>query len=300
MALVRLDRIYRGDCLRGMRKHLPDESVDVVVTSPPYNIGVQYRSYDDNRSLDSYSKWLCRVMLECARVLKADGSIFLNLGERPSDQLRVLSLITPLLSFLRVQNTIHWVKSIAAPEYNLNVGHYKPVNSKRFLHNAHEYVFHLTKTGSVELDILGNGCEYADKSNIGRYADQDLRPRGNTWFIPYGTVQSAKAHPASFPVRLPEWCIRLHGLERTKLVLDPFMGIGSTAVAAKQLGVNYVGFEIDPEYVRHARTWVGTIKSPEKKQAAPNSGPVSGPRQLINLVRRFFRTPAAMHPEDRL
>lgn len=246
-----INRIYQEDCLTGMRERLPDKCIDVVVTSPPYNIGVRYNSYDDNRDFDEYCDWIRDVMLECSRVLKDDGSIFLNLGERPSDELRTFRIVARL-DFLRVQNTIHWLKSIAAPEHGINSGHYKPVNSERYLHNAHEYIFHLTKNGSTKIDRYGNGVAYADKSNIGRYSDRDLRPRGNTWFIPYDTVQTAKAHPAAFPVQLPEWCILLHCRERTRIVLDPFMGSGSTAVAAKKLGLDYIGFELDAEYVRVA------------------------------------------------
>ncbi|MCL6581251.1 MAG: site-specific DNA-methyltransferase [Firmicutes bacterium] len=246
------NRVFLEDCLEGMRRRLPDGCVDVIVTSPPYNIGVRYHKYVDKLAFDEYRDWLTEVMRECARVLSPEGSIFLNLGQRPSDGLRVFEVVRPLLEFLKLQNTIHWIKSVAAPEFGLNVGHYRPVQSRRYLHNAHEYIFHLTKTGAVPLDILGNGCVYADKSNIGRYAKEDRRSRGNTWYIPYGTVTSAKPHPASFPDLLPEWCIRLHGLHKTGLVLDPFMGVGSTAVAAKRLGVAYVGFEVDPAYLEEA------------------------------------------------
>lgn len=97
------------------------------------------------------------------------------------------------------------------------------------------------------------GVPYQDKSNIGRWkqATQDKRCRGNTWFIPYDTIQSRdkeRPHPATFPVKLPEMCIRLHGLDKVKLVLDPFLGIGTTALACLRLGVSCLGFEIDPQY----------------------------------------------------
>jgi site-specific DNA-methyltransferase (adenine-specific) len=109
----------------------------------------------------------------------------------------------------------------------------------------------------VALDRLAIGVPYQDKSNIGRWsaAKADLRCRGNTWLIPYETIQNRAAerpHPASFPVRLPEMCIRLHGVNRVRTVLDPFLGIGSTAIAAVKLGKSVAGYEIDPQFFETA------------------------------------------------
>jgi len=83
-----------------------------------------------------------------------------------------------------------------------------------------------------------------------------MRCRGNTWFIPYRTIRSRDAqrpHPATFPPELPEMCMRLHGVERIRLAMDPFLGIGHSALAALRLGVPFVGFEIDPGYLEVAR-----------------------------------------------
>ena len=84
---------------------------------------------------------------------------------------------------------------------------------------------------------------YQDKSNIARWSHtrgKDLRCRGNTWFVPYETIQSRekeRPHPATFPVQLAEWCIKLHGASRVRSMLDPFLGIGNSAVAAQRCGV---------------------------------------------------------------
>jgi len=253
-----MDNVFCEDCVDGMGRHLPDAVVDVIVTSPPYNIGVRYNTHKDDMPFDQYLDWMGRVAGECLRVLRDGGSLFLNVGDRPSDELRSLRIVERFIQAgFRLQNTIYWVKSIAAPEEGVNMGHYKPVNSPRFLNNCQEYIFHLTKSGAVPLDKLAIGVPYQDKSNIGRWkaAQQDLRDRGNTWYIPYDTVQSAKAHPAAFPDRLPEMCILLHGLrkEPTLVVLDPFLGTGTTAAAAQRLGCRYVGFEKDPHYIEIAR-----------------------------------------------
>jgi site-specific DNA-methyltransferase (adenine-specific) len=193
-----------------------------------------------------------------------------------------------------LQNTIHWIKSIAIdtngktgarhphvnalsapPGRNSNpraerrvtaedglktFGHFKPINSPRFLNDCHEYVFHFTKAGRVELNRLALGVPYQDKSNITRWSHtrgKDVRCRGNTWFVPYETIQSRekeRPHPATFPVQLAEWCIKLHGASRVRTMLDPFLGIGNSAVAAKRCGVRtFIGFEIDAAYLTEAK-----------------------------------------------
>jgi len=252
-----LNKILCLDCFEGMKTILPEKSIDIIITSPPYNIGINYNKYKDNKPYDEYLLWINEFAILCKRVLKDDGSFFFNIGDRPSDEFRSYSVAKVISQHFKKQNTIHWVKSIAIPEKELNIGHYKPVNSNRYLNNSHEYIFHFTKTGDIEIDKLAIGVPYQDKSNIGRWkhAQADVRDRGNQWFIPYETVQDKKEHPAMFPKKLPEMCIKLHGLKKRNplTILDPFMGVGSTAIAAQELGCNYVGFEIDEQYWKTAQ-----------------------------------------------
>ena len=116
MAPPSVNQIYCADCVPGMRQHLPDGCVDVVVTSPPYNIGVRYNTHDDNLPFDEYLGWMEQVAVECRRVLKEEGSFFFNIGDRASDELRSLQVAERIGRHFRLQNTIHWIKSIAAPE----------------------------------------------------------------------------------------------------------------------------------------------------------------------------------------
>jgi site-specific DNA-methyltransferase (adenine-specific) len=161
-----------------------------------------------------------------------------------------------------LQNTIHWIKSISIErgEQTESYGHFKPINSSRYLNNCHEYVFHFTPEGKSSLDRLAVGVPYADKTNIARWqhtGGADKRCRGNAWFIPYKTIhQRAKQrpHPATFPTELASKCIRLHGV-REAVVLDPFLGIGHSAFAAKECSdmvSRFVGFDIDEEYIKVA------------------------------------------------
>jgi len=230
---------------------LPPESVDCVVTSPPYNIGVKYSSYEDKKSWGEYISFLLSVFRETRRVLKNEGSFFLNLGSRVSDPLFPFHVIEEVerSDLFHVQNVIHWIKSISMNDKPC-VGHVKPINSARFINNAHEYIFHLTKTKNAQIDRLGVGVPFQDKTNIKRWKAnvKDVRCRGNVWYIPYKTVQRRKAHPTAFPVKLPEMCIRLAGIKKDMMVVDPFCGSGATAIACKKLKVSFIGFEIDEFY----------------------------------------------------
>ena len=254
---------YLKDCITGLKENVKDRSADVVVTSPPYNIGTSYGSYKDELPREKYLTWIEEVGIALKQSLTDDGSFFLNIGNKLKDPWIAWDVAYVLRKYFVLQNVIHWVKSIAISKAQVGnypniagdiaVGHFKPIMSNRFLNDCHEYIFHFTKYGDVHIDKLAVGVSYQDKTNIERWKaanKEDRRDRGNMWFIPYQTIQSRskqRPHPATFPVKLPEMCIRLHG--NAKLVVDPFVGIGSAAVAAMRLGISFVGFEIDKEYL---------------------------------------------------
>jgi site-specific DNA-methyltransferase (adenine-specific) len=153
------------------------------------------------------------------------------------------------------------------------VGHSPPINSDRFLNDCHEFVFHFTPGGDTRLDRLALGVGYQDQSNIGRWrrAADGVRCRGNTWFIPYETIQRRdrdRPHPATFPSRLPEQCLKLHGLDRIKVAMDPFTGLGSSAVACASLGIDFIGAEIDRAYLDVALERVSRLGDRERPPLA--------------------------------
>jgi site-specific DNA-methyltransferase (adenine-specific) len=245
-------RILEGDCL-AVLPELAAASYDVVVTSPPYNLDLAYNEYQDRRSEADYLDWMVLVCDGVRRVLAEDGSFFLNISGSNSRPWLPFELIVRLRPLFVLQNHITWVKSIATGTDS--VGHYKPLAGRRFLNHNHEHIFHLTLRGDVKLDRLSVGVPFKDKSNIARRGHaRDVRCRGNTWFIPYRTVQARAEkfnHPGTFPVDLPRWCIRLHG-KPGAAVLDPFMGAGTTLVAAALEGAVGTGIELDRTYVQTA------------------------------------------------
>ena len=232
---------------------MPDESVDLIVTSPPYNLGIGYTQYDDRKAEEDYLEWMISVAVALKRVLRPDGSFFLNVAGSSTQPWLPFELIIRLRQLFALQNHIAWIKSVAIGDDG--VGHFKPVPGERFLHRNHEHIFHLTHHGKVQLDRLAVGVPFKDKSNIARRSHaRDLRCRGDTWFIPYKTVQSRTekfSHPGTFPLELPRWCIRLHG-QPGAVVLDPFAGAGTTVLAAAMEGCVGIGIEIDPGYVATA------------------------------------------------
>jgi site-specific DNA-methyltransferase (adenine-specific) len=242
-----------GDCIRVLAA-FPKECVDVVITSPPYNLKLNYATYQDNLSETDYLDWLVSVAEAVKRVMRPGASFFLNITGSPKQPWLPFELITRLRKLFELQNHIVWVKSITTSQGS--VGHFKPVNGHRFLHHAQEHIFHLTLANNVSLNRLAIGVPYADKSNIARRGHtQDLRCRGNTWFIPYETVQSKTGkfnHPGTFPLNLPRWCIKLHG-QPDSVVLDPFMGTGTTMIASLQEGMQAIGIDLDPAYVEITR-----------------------------------------------
>ena len=177
--------LRRQDCVEGMSR-LTNESVDLVVTSPPYNLGIGYRQYADRQDRQSYLKWCAKWATQIRRILQSNGSFFLNVGSAPSNPMLPHQIVIELTSasggFL-LQNTIHWIKSITIdtrrndPHLNplprqgeadakrqvrveaavKTFGHFKPINSKRFLNDCHEHIFHFTKSGRVEIERLALG-----------------------------------------------------------------------------------------------------------------------------------------------
>lgn len=257
-------QLLEGDVLERLRE-LPDDHVDCIVTSPPYNLDMNYgEGVDDRRPFDVYLAWIRDVFRECKRVLKPEGSLFLNVGYTSKEPWIAMDVANALRGDYVLQNQFTWVKNISIGD--VSHGHFKPINSKRYVNVTNESIFHFTKTGNVSLERLAIGVPFMHKSNLhsrskakADIVKPDCRCRGNTWYLPYDTIQSnAKergGHPASFPVSLAETCIKLClGTVSGKCVLDPFVGTGTTLVAAQALGHIGIGIDINPAFLTFAHS----------------------------------------------
>ena len=256
--------IINGDCLQVMDS-MDAGSVDVVCTSPPYNIGIKYNSYKDNLKYNDYLNWMTRIGQSIKRILKSNGSLFLNVGFTNTKPFLSLDIASAFRESLLLQNKITWAKAFVSDKPNNSFGHYKPINSNRYLNNLTEDIFHFTKEGNNKIDRLAIGVPYKWKDNLKSRSTGKMKPdlkcRGNIWFIPYETKnrnsKNEYYHPASFPVLLPERCIKLHGINSDMVAVDPFMGIGTTLMACQKIGVRGIGIDIDKHYCDTAQIRLG-------------------------------------------
>lgn len=216
------------DCLHGLAQ-LPDNHLDCIITSPPY------------KDKDGYSNNLILDFLALAYdKLKDNCLMFINFGHLKEDKTRPFTVaINAELNSFKLQETFIWVKN-----------HYKPIQGSRTVNNLTEFIFMFSKGKMPKIDRLAVGIPYKDKSNIGRYSEKDLKCAGNIWNIPYETIKrsSQKLHTDRFPLGLPLNCLKLAGAEPSWLVCDPFSGSGTTAIACKKLGLNFIGWELDQKY----------------------------------------------------
>jgi len=218
---------------------LPDASVALMVTSPPYHVG---KDYDTDTSYDEFLEMLHRVLAETHRVLEPGGRAAINvanLGRRP--YLPLSHHVTAIMCDLgfHMRGEIIWRKAAGASG-SCAFGSFRSA-ANPVLRDVHEYVLVFSKG---RMDRVRRG-----ENTIGR--DEFLRDTLSIWDIPPESARRV-GHPAPFPVELPRRLIELYTF-RGDVVLDPFMGAGATAVAAVETDRAWVGYEISRRYARLTR-----------------------------------------------
>ena len=221
---------------------LPDSSVHLMVTSPPYNVG---KDYDEDLSLEEYLAFLRRVWAETWRVLVPGGRACINvanLGRKPYIPLHAFIARDMIgLGFL-MRGEIIWDKAASASN-STAWGSWQSASNPT-LRDIHEYILVFSKGDFRREKLDGRG------STISR--EQFLEYTKSVWQFPTESARKV-GHPAPFPVELPSRLIELYTFTG-EVVLDPFMGSGQTALAALQTGRRFVGFETSAEYVKLANT----------------------------------------------
>jgi DNA modification methylase len=221
-------------------EELPDNSVHLMVTSPPYNVG---KEYDKNLTLNEYRVFLKRVWTEVKRVLVPGGRVCINianLGRKPYIPLHTFIVEDMLdLNFL-MRGEIIWNKASSGSPSTAWGSWLSAKNST--LRDIHEYILVFCK-GMFSRKALPDR-----KSTIPR--EEFLEFTKSVWTFPAEPATKV-GHPAPFPVELPYRLIQLYTFEG-EVVLDPFIGSGQTAIAAIKTRRHYVGYDINEEYVRLA------------------------------------------------
>jgi DNA modification methylase len=236
------DKVY---CLSSENMPIPDNSVALAFTSPPYNVG---KLYDDNMTLDAYLGLIQNVGKEVYRVLQPGGRYVVNianLGRKPYIPLHAYFYKAHMdIGFLPMGEII-WQKGKGASG-SCAWGSWKSAKSPR-LRDLHEYLLVFAK-GSFSRQDKG-------ESDISK--EEFMESTLSIWQVP---PESAKkvGHPAPFPIALASRVIKLYSYV-DDVVLDPFAGSGSTCVAAKALKRHYVGIDISSEYCALAETRIATI-----------------------------------------
>lgn len=234
-----LDKIF---CKSSERMNeLPDDSVHLMVTSPPYNVG---KDYDEDLTFEEYISFLNRVWREVYRVLVPGGRACINianLGRKPYIPLHAFIIEGMLdLGFL-MRGEVIWDKASSASPSTAWGSWRSPANPT--LRDVHEYIIIFSK------GMFGRKNISDRKSTISR--DEFLEFTKSVWTFPAESARKV-GHPAPFPVELPYRLIQLYTFE-DEIILDPFMGSGQTAIGAVKTNRHYIGYEIDESYAELAK-----------------------------------------------
>lgn len=261
-----INKTYIGDCMKLM-KDVPDNFVDLIVTSPPYADTVSYGEDVKVRDAEAYVQWFLPFFKESVRFLKDKGSFILNINDRVKKrerQLYVFELVLRVVkeTDLKLYDRYVWYKKSALP-----------MPGDKRLNDRIEYIFHFVKdtknfktnTDSIRVPykkvslkrfknkVHGNDIVKPDGTTVlSQRGSSKAHPKGTkpTTVFRFNTCSALRGinHPAPYHPELPKWFINWL-TDEGDVVLDPFMGSGSTAVAALKLNRNYLGFEINDTYL---------------------------------------------------
>jgi site-specific DNA-methyltransferase (adenine-specific) len=282
---VETNVIHHGDC-REILPTLPDESVDLIVTSPPY--ADQRKHTYGGVPPEKYVEWFLPITLELKRVLKSEGSFVLNIKERVIDGERG-TYVMELVIAMRKQGWF-WIEEYCWHKKNSYPGKWP----NRF-RDSWEHCYHFTKQKHFKMyqeavmvpmgDWAERRLKYLTKNDVVRDESRSKSGFGKrvaNWIgrdlvyptnvLHLATEVTNKNHSAVFPLELPSWFIRLF-TQPDDIILDPFMGSGTTARAAIQLNRQYVGIELQKEYIELANKSLHLLQPKLVAESTPAYSP---------------------------
>ena len=236
-----LNKIILGDS-EFVLKQLPDNCIDLIFTSPPYNFGLDYENHRDGVDWEKYFEKLFSIFKECIRVLKYGGRIIVNVQPLFSDYVPIHHIISNFF----MENKLIWKGEILWDKHNYNCkytawGSWKSP-SNPYLKYTWEFLEVFCK-GDLKHEGDDKMADItADEFKKWVYAKWDIQPEYN--MKKYG-------HPAMFPEELVERVLKLFSF-KGDIILDPFNGVGTTTAVAKKLSRNYLGIDISKEYCKKA------------------------------------------------
>lgn len=249
-----LNKIHQGDCL-DLLKQIPDNSVDMTFADPPFNLKKGYKSYKDSLALQEYLEWCEAWILEMVRVTKPTGSIYLH---------NIPKWLTYYAGFLnKVADFKHWISwdaPTAPMGKTLQPNHYGILFYAKDAKQLKFYEVRYPHKRDRKTNFLSK--DYGGKK-------AGLHPFGSLLSDVWTDIHRVKhnkyrdEHPCQLPIHLLERII-LMSTDENDIVLDPFNGTGTTALAAKRLGRQYIGFELDSEYVEITRNKLAQEKPNSK------------------------------------
>lgn len=261
-----LNTIILDDVLLGLKK-IPDESVHLVMTSPPYNIQLEgYRNRNDDDPYKVYVDWLKNIFIECKRILVDGGRLVINIDSvrnRQDDEEYMRPIAGDLINIgrdigIKYRTEICWYKQNWSGRATA-FGSYMSCSNPAIRRN-HEYIMVWSK-GSWKLE---GDSELSDMTS-----EEFQNWTFSTWFIQPET-RNLNNHPAPFPEELAKRIIKLFSY-RGNTVVDPFMGTGTTGLMAKVLGRNYIGIDNSESDVRYAKERISSATNIFEQEYIPRS-----------------------------
>ncbi len=224
-------------------KKLPDNCIDIIFTSPPYNFGLDYDSHNDTARWNDYFDMLFAIFKECIRVLKYGGRFVVNVQPLYSDYIPIHHIISNFF----IQNKMIWKGEIIWEKNNYNCKYSSWGSWKSPASPYLKYTWEF-----VEVYCKGDLKKQGDNENIDITAEEFKSWVVAKWSIAPERNMQEFGHPAMFPEQLAERVLKLFSY-KNDVVLDPFNGAGTTTVVAKKTGRRYLGIDISEEYCKTAQ-----------------------------------------------